>query len=260
MKLLSKSILVAAISFAPIYSIAQEQAEVLNALKMIETTKTENTVYRQNIKAGLEKKGEIIGIKELPSTKLYFVEAEYGSYIVSGDGRFVFDGVLKDVWHRKTLAKLTDLDRIDRVPVTANMQTMIEKLATFTLGDKKRPRSGVIFIDPTSEITITALQSLALKLEHNWLVVLLPNGGTNSLDRGRRLWCADDKDQALLDLVNGTNESFDSLRKDCPQDPLITAQLMISIFNVKSLPHMIREDGLVSEGFPIEFDKWFAQD
>ena len=64
--------------------------------------------FREEVKINLDKKGEVIGIKELPMKKLYFVEAENGSYVVSADGRFVFDGRLVDVWHRTTIRNLAD--------------------------------------------------------------------------------------------------------------------------------------------------------
>lgn len=221
----------------------------------------ETRVYRQEVKELLEKKGGIIGIKELPIRKLYFVEAEQGTYLVSPDARFVIDGSIKDVWHRKTLRTLSDLDGLDRVPVTSNAPNIEDSLATFQLGNKQMARSGVIFVDPTSEYTMTALKKIeSLKDTQNWTVVLMPViGGSQALDRSRKLWCAEDKSAALQDLINGTNTSFDKLRKECKEDRFINAQLITNVFGIESLPHLIREDGLISRGFPLEFDKWYKQ-
>lgn len=244
--------------------IAEESKHsLLDAVAKINDQKqeSESSVYRQEIKEGLEKKGGIIGIKELPIKKLYFVEAEYGSYLVSPDGRFVIDGDIKDVWHRKTLKDLGDLKNLDRVPVTSNAKNLESSLATFQIGEDALPRSGVVFVDPTSEYTTTALKKLkSLEDTQKWVVVLMPVvGGSQALDRSRKLWCAKDKKLALDDLINGTNKSFSDLDSDCKENRLLAAQLVTNVFNIESLPHFIREDGLVSHGFPVKFESWYKQ-
>lgn len=243
-------------------SMAQDSTEILDAISAIEDLEAKKAqTYSQDTKEGLAKKGAIIGIKEVPVGKLYFVEAEQGSYLVSGNGRFVIQGSIKDVWHRKTLAKLTDLENIDKVPVSANAKKIEQLMATYTLGDPSKPRSGVIFVDPSSEITVTALQKLQeYSTEQRWLVVLMPVvGGSNAIDRSRRIWCATDQEAAKLDLINGTSESFTSTDKTCGDEKILAAQFVTNIFSITQMPHVIREDGLVSDGFPVEFEQWYKQ-
>jgi len=243
-------------------AVAKDSSKILDVVTAIkkEQEKTAET-YSQEVKEGLEKKGAIVGIKELPIAKLFFVEAEQGTYLVTADGRFVIEGTIKDVWHRKTLRNLQDLEGIDRVPVSANAKKIEEMMVTYTIGNPETPRSGVIFVDPSSDITVNALQKLQeVSDEQRWLVVIMPVvGGSQALDRSRRIYCATDQAQAKLDLINGTSESFVSTRKDCDADKLLVAQYVTNIFGITEMPHLIREDGLVSKGFPVEFDGWYKQ-
>lgn len=258
-KKLIVSALVASSSFS---ALSQDSSEVLDAVAAIQDQKANETkTYAQETKEGLEKKGEIIGIKKVPVNELFFVQAEHGSYLVSSDGRFVIDGKIKDVWHRKTLATLADLEGIDRVPVSANAKKIEQMMATFTIGKEETPRSGVIFVDPSSEITVTALKKLySLNEDQRWLVVLMPVvGGANALDRSRRLHCAADRELAKLDLINGTSDSFSDIRQDCGDEKLVAAQFVTNLFGIKSLPYVLREDGLSINGFPQEFESWYAQ-
>lgn len=260
--MLKKSLLLASTLMLSSLVIAQDNTELLDAVAAIKDKQAEEPkTYAQQTKEGLEKKGAIIGIKEVPIGKLFFVEAEQGSYLVSADGRFVIDGKIKDVWHRKTLNELADLDGIDRVPVSANAKKIEEMMATYSIGKPELPRSGVIFVDPSSDITITALQKLdSLKDEQRWLVVLMPVvGGSNALDRSRRLYCAKDQELAKMDLINGTSKSFSEINKACGDEKLIASQFVTNLFGITQMPHVLREDGLVSEGFPVEFEQWYAQ-
>ncbi|MFC3034149.1 disulfide isomerase DsbC N-terminal domain-containing protein [Pseudoalteromonas fenneropenaei] len=218
------------------------------------------STYREEVKVNLEKKGDIVGIRELPMKKLFFVEAENGSYVVSADGRFVFDGRLVDVWHRKTIKTLSDATAIQRTPVANIGLKPEEQLATFKVGNETLPRSGVAFVDPTSQYTTRFLKHIEDSEKYNFTIVLAPLvGGNNAVDRARRLWCATDKAAAKQDLINGTSLSFNDIEKVCSEEPIQMAGVLSGVFNIQELPHIIREDGLVSEGLPLDFDKWYEQ-
>ena len=246
--------------FCAFSSVAQEPEPLVDVEKHLDPTPDYQS-YSQQIKEGLEKKGAIVGIRPLPETKLFFVEAEQGTYIVSADGRFVFDGVLKDVWHRKTLAQLSDLDGIDRVPLGANASKMSQLLATYTIGDPETQRAGAIFVDPLAKVTTQALQKIeSIATEQHWLVILMPLvHGAPAVDRAKRIWCAVDQEKAKRDLIDGTTDSITDLRPECDDTRVTASEMVTNIYNIKELPHVIREDGLVSTGFPVEFDKWLQQ-
>jgi thiol:disulfide interchange protein DsbC len=221
----------------------------------------ESDAYRQEIKGNLEAKGQVKGIQEIPVGKLYFVEAEQGSYLVTSDGRFVFEGKLTDVWYRRTIKTLDDARAIERTPVSHIGFEPEEQLAHFIIGDSKKPRLGVAFVDPTTDYTTQFLKKITEKpLEGHWTVILMPLiGGNTAVDRSLRLWCAEDREAAKKDFIEGTNKSFSKLTKGCNDERIIMGMMLTDLFHIKSLPHLIREDGLKSEGYPPEFDKWFSQ-
>ena len=229
--------------------------------KLLESVIPDAKTYREDIKGNLGAKGVVKGIQELPIAKLFFVEAEQGTYIISSDGRFVFEGVLKDVWHRKTIHDLVDAKSVERTPVSNIGFVPEEQLAHFVIGNQKLPRQGVAFVDPTSSHTSVFLKHLVAQEDKvNWTIVLLPLvGGNPAIDRSRRLWCASDLKQAKLDLINGTDKSFSKLKDGCTEEPILMAMMLTDIFRIQSLPHIIREDGLVSNGYPEKFDEWYKQ-
>ena len=243
-------------------AIAQDSSSLLDAVQEIDKIEAKKKkTFSQSVRENLEKKGGIIGIKEVPINTLYFVEAERGTYLVTSDGRFVIDGVIKDVWHRKSITSLADMEDIDRVPLQNNAKKIEEALATFTIGDSSLPRSGVIFVDPSSEYTTQALQTLHdLRKEQKWTVVLMPLvGGKNAVERSRYLFCSKDQAVALNDLINGTQDSYSSQKDECDEQKILAAKYVNHVFGIENLPHLIREDGLVSKGFPVEFDEWYSQ-
>lgn len=226
-----------------------------------ESVAPEAAQYRKEIRESLSGKGKVKGIQQLPIDKLYFVEADQGSYIVSADGRFVFEGKLKDVWHRKTISNLDAARSTERTPLSNIGFKPEEQLATFTIGNPKVKRKGAVFVDPTSPMTITALAEI-MKDESNtnWTVILMPLvGGDQAMDRSRRLWCAIDRKGATKDLINGTATSLQNLKQPCSEEPIVMAMMLADIFRISYLPHFIREDGLRSEGLPENFKAWYSQ-
>ena len=219
------------------------------------------STYRQEIKGQLEAKGQVKGIQEIPISKLFFVEAEQGSYLITSDGRFVFEGKMTDVWYRRTIKTLEDARAVERTPVSNIGFKPEEQLASFKVGDEEKPRLGVAFVDPTADYTLQYLEHISQKdLDGHWTIVLMPLiGGTAAVDRSLRLWCSVDREGAKKDLIAGTSDSFETMREGCNDERIIMGMMLTDVFRIKSLPHLIREDGLISEGYPKDFDKWFSK-
>lgn len=249
-----KKTLVALLTVVTFSANAQDNSKTIG-----QSTAPEAKEYRKQIKEALNGKGQLKGIQELPISKLYFVEAENGNYIVSADGRFVFQGQLKDVWHRRTINSLDAARKSERVPLSNIGFEPEQQLATFTIGNAKK-RTGAIFVDPTSPITMTALKELTTRKNERWTVILMPLvGGDSAMHRARSLWCSADAPAAKADLINGTDKSFSKMKQDCSEEPIVMAMMLTDIFGVTHLPLVVREDGLRSEGFPEQFNSWMNQ-
>lgn len=216
--------------------------------------------FKQDVKEDLAGKGEIIGIQPMPIDKVYFVEASKGTYIVSADGRFVFEGSLRDVWHNKKIDSLADAQSTVRTPLKNMNFDPLNDLPAWQVGNPDIPRQGLVFVDPTSDITQTFLKHVIANSEkYNFTVSLMPLvGGEPAMERAIKLHCAEDRELALIDLANYTKKSFANTRQDCETSTVMFGMIVKDIFRVRSLPHFVREDGLVSHGYPTDLDAWLA--
>lgn len=242
-------------------SASQETVLPDDVISAVQSEAPDAKSFKESIKENLTQKGDIVGIQELPMKKLFFVEATGGTYIVSSDGRFIFQGKLTDVWHRRTVSDLASAIQIQRTPVSNIGFKPEEQLATFQVGNPSLPRQGVAFVDPTSLYTQKFMQHILSDAEkYNWTVILLPLvGGEAAKNRANRLWCAKDREGALLDLANGTNNTTNDLQEDCSNEKVMLASMLTDVFQITNLPHIVREDGLKISGFPVKFDEWLAQ-
>lgn len=216
--------------------------------------------FRQDVKEDLAGKGEIVGIQPMPIDKLYFVEATNGAYLVTADGRFVFEGTLRDVWHNKKINSLVDAQATVRTPLKNMRFDPLNDLPAWQVGNPDIPRQGLVFVDPTSDITQKFLMHVIANPEkYNFVVSLMPLiGGEPAMERAIKLHCAEDRQLALIDLANYTKESFAHTRSDCDTTTVMFGMVVKDIFRVNSLPHFVREDGLVSHGLPTDLDAWLA--
>ncbi|PTC00527.1 hypothetical protein C9975_07025 [Thalassospira xiamenensis] len=236
------------------------EPDIKAATDLIEKDNQSRAQYSEKIKDNLNQMGEVLGIQELPINKMYFVQATKGNYFVTGDGRFVFQGKLQDVWHRKHINHIDDARATIRTPLKNMNFDPAEQLPAWRVGNPDIPRQGLVFVDPTSEITQQFLkQVIAEKEKYHFVVALLPLvGGEAAMDRAKRLYCAKDKELALIDLANYTNESTGDLREGCNADKILFAAAMTQVFRIEALPHFVREDGLTSTGLPNDLDEWLA--
>ncbi|MBT42541.1 MAG: hypothetical protein CMF12_08460 [Idiomarina sp.] len=214
--------------------------------------------FSEQVKSQLNQFGEIKGIQEIPITKLYFVEATEGNYIISGSGRFAIRGTIQDVWHRKTLRSVADVQDTIRMPLSQMNFDFDNDLASIQVGNSDIPRQGIVFVDPTSEYTQEMTQLILDGGDkYNFTFIMLPAiGGEEAAKRSLHILCAPDREAAIQDMANGTSTSFLDTTEGCGDHNLMFTAYMQEIFRIKNLPHIIREDGLVSNGIPVKFDEW----
>lgn len=214
--------------------------------------------FADQTKRDLGKYGAVNSIQELPISRLYFVEAESGSFIISSDGRFAIEGSIKDVWHRKTLKTVDDVRSTLRMPLADMKFDFNKDLASLVLGNPDIPRQGVIFGDPTAKHTRDLVSKInANKEKYNFTFVMMPLiGGEEAVKRSMSILCAPDRELAIEDLANNTDKSFLETNEGCPDQNLMFTVYMQEIFKITNLPHVVREDGFVSKGAPLELDEW----
>lgn len=206
-----------------------------------------------------ESVGEVIGIQRLAVGNMVFVEGDRGNFLISEDGRYIFQGVLHDRWMGQAITDLEGAIRAVRVPLSQYPVDLKNEIASIQLGNAPK-RQGAIFIDPTTEHS----QNLVRRIiespdDYNVDAVLMPAvNGDAAAARSISIYCAVDQHQAILDLAYGTSKSFDKQRPNCPRERVAMSLVLNQVFKIDGLPHIIREDGRSVKGIPVNLKEWLG--
>ena len=208
------------------------------------------TEFQTELKAKLTQQGSVQGMHNLPLRSVQFVYTDDGNgYAVSGNGRFVFIGQVIDLWQQKEIKTLADAMNTKRVPL-AQIGYKKENMAVWNLGNKDIPVQGQIFVSPGCPYCKKLLSFIdENKDDYHFEIILTPNGtGDPELaQETRRLWCAEDQEVAINDLIKGTSLA-DTERKDCDWKKVISAGLFFQAVEGQGVPIMFRADGLRRDG------------
>lgn len=209
-----------------------------------------------DLKKALTARGEVKAIEPLPLNQLMMVETTSGDvYYVSSNGRFVMTGTLIDTWHRKTVDSIDDAKSTHRVPLK-NMGIKEGDLGVFVFGNPKLPKQGTIFVDPLCGYCKQLLSDMALSLgDYHFDIVPVAVLGPSSEQALKRIWCAKDRNQALLDLMYMTSAAVEQ-QQECDLKPLAYNAVAFEMMALGGTPAIVRTDGLVSKGVPKDLNKW----
>lgn len=211
-----------------------------------------------NIKQSISNQGQVAGIQKLPIDNLILVKTDAGkTYFVTANGRFVFQGKLIDTWFRRTVDTLDEARKAHRVPLK-HMGVKDDSLAVLKLGNPDIPRQATIFVDPYCsfcKILLTQINQTPEKYHVD--LVLAPILGKNSKQQSNKLWCAKDKQAALLDLIHRTN-LVTEIDPDCDVTKVGKSLTVMQLLGAHGTPFLVREDGLKFAGLPDDFDKWLG--
>ncbi|MBW8191369.1 hypothetical protein K0504_09995 [Neiella marina] len=199
-----------------------------------------------------------------PTTNgLALVETEDGEvqFVTSNNARFAIQGKVWDSWTKRYINTLDDLLDSLHVPL-AQIGIHVEQMAHLKLGNHSKSRLGVVFIDPLSVSSREFLKRMsATPNKYRFDVVLVPTQRPGSLEEAQRLWCSPDKGAALSDLLNNTkNAPASKDESSCNIQALIKSSIALNMLNIKTVPHIVREDGLMALGVPTNFDQWLVKD
>lgn len=189
----------------------------------------------------------------LPINGLVMASKEGKIRLVSDNGRFVIDGKLYDTWNKEFVETLDQAHRTMSYIDLKKMNLNVDDLAPFTYG--KGPKQVTVFIDPYCQWCKKLIGEMkGLEKEYTFKILPIPVLGDRSNVMVRTEHCAADRNAAYAAATTGMG--YDDLKAD-PTKPcdtealgkrLITAQL----FGIKGVPYMIRDDGLVHQGFTSE--------
>jgi len=201
------------------------------------------------MKKALESDGDVKTIVTLPINSLKLVETKKGKvYFISGNGRFVFKGTLFDIWKRKSIDNASDGEDLKYLKLS-EMGIKDSDMALFKIGNPKLPRQGYLILDPTTKNAKTLLDRIMVDQGSYHLDILLVPIKKGAKETVNRLWCAEDKNAALTDLILQTNTTGKQ-KKECDIRPIYRNMALFSLLDINSVPIIVREDGYKLVGIP----------
>jgi thiol:disulfide interchange protein DsbC len=206
--------------------------------------------------------GHMSGRVPLNSGDLQAIEVAgmSGVYFLTGNGRFVIRGELRDLWTGQTLDTLDEIrSAVQTVNVTA-LAKSIPEFTPFRVGHGSK--TEIVFVDPYCPYCKLLLNDIATRGEDaDYQYVILPVAmlGARSVRVVRNLQCAADRDAALKALLTHSYDRPLAESAKCDIAPLEKRQIFAQLLHIAGVPFMIRHDGIRQDGLPPSLAGWLRQ-
>lgn len=191
---------------------------------------------------------------DLPISGMRAVESDGQILYVSSNGRFVISGQIYDIWQRKPLDTMEQIQAVtSRMDLDA-IGLEPEDLNTFSEGSGEK--EVVVFVDPRCPYCHALIKdSRKYHDDYRFHFVVVPALGDESDRLARLAYCAEDKSKALNAMMDDTLSELpqqDSCDLGRYKETLVLAQLL----EISGVPFVISHDGRISEGVPGDLDAW----
>ena len=210
-----------------------------------------------------EEAAQVEKIVDLGISKLRAVAAKDGTILYIADlGRYVIQGRLLDVWHRKELKTIDEIEasvnRIDLEGIGYDK----DKYARYSIGTGEK--RVVVFVDPRCswchKLIAEVLESDALKSEYRFFFHFIPVLGGESQPLVRKLFCSKATDE---EKVRAAVEGPDAIKAlpalaECNTTNNDHTIYLSKILGVRGVPFVIAPDGRRSEGKPASLTEFLS--
>ena len=188
-------------------------------------------------------------VQPLPIHGMIFAEKQGRVKIASGNGRFIFNGVMHDRWAGRDVLTLDDAIRaFNYIEMKGIGVDLVDALKPYRYGAGKK--DIVIFIDPYCSACSKLLTDMPVDSQkYTFNLIPIAVLGEESKKRVKNLACAKDQDAARLQLLTKQYRDLDEV-ETCSPDLMSYRMFTGQILGIKGIPFMIRNDGLVSRGNP----------
>lgn len=204
---------------------------------------------------------KIDSMKTLPIHGLKMVKAAGQTFFMSDNGRFVITGTLLDVWNKKFI---TDIDQVEQIANRidlAQLKLNIDDLEPVTVGDGKE--RVVVFVDPQCQYCLQVQQQIeTLKKAYTFKLVMLPISGQHSKSLVAKLGClsSDHPQKARNALMTHDYQVLDSLKdRSCNSESQLKARVTAHLFGIDAVPFLIAPDGRTFKGAPKNLQAWLEK-
>lgn len=182
-------------------------------------------------------------------------------YFVSGNGRYVLRGTLRDLWQNgKELVTLEEIrTAVETVDVAALVRA-IDVFEPFRIGGGAKQE--ILFVDPFCPYCRLLLNDIAGRgddREHQYVILPVALLGPNSAKVVRNLQCAADRTAALRALLT---HSFDPPLPEvanCNVGAVQKRAIFARLLQIGGVPFLIRHDGVRQNGLPRNLTVWLRE-
>lgn len=192
----------------------------------------------------------------LPLDGMSLVEAkDKKTYIVSTNGRYQFEGKIRNVYTNKLIETVDDAIA-ERYMTLADMSLSLADIATIAYGNPNLPLQGRLMVDPYCAECKRVLSELEkIKDRVHLEIMITPIAGKESIVTGLNMWCAYEKNynlgrQILGDLMKGPPYQQYPQNPDCKGQRLMLNTMLTRTLDVKGVPAFWRADGFAKAGVP----------
>lgn len=197
----------------------------------------------------------IVHKQVLPIPQLHFIRTKEGiTYLISQDGRYVFQGALFDVWNGEQIESMPELkyfeDRVDFNYIGVDQTKM------FTLDLGQGSKDVFIFADPNCgvchELLKAVMTSKQIQADYRIRTVVAPVLGKKSEGKAEKLalMAKENPEKAIQALIE--NQYDDHSAPATPDPGLQYNTLLTRALNIRAVPYIINSQGLVHKGMPEE--------
>lgn len=193
---------------------------------------------------------KIRGFKDTKGRVLYMLD----------NGRFVFVGDIVDVWAKKKLSTIEEVDNAFNRVDLKSFGFDLTRLNHISWGEGSK--HVVAVIDPTCGWCQRLLQEVRndkqLQKDYTFDFVIVGFLGQKGRDAAKALACSIAPSEAKVNAILGGEASLEHLlkAKQCDDKKLADTQLTVTAMGVQSVPYLVAPDGRFNRGKPRDIKAW----
>ena len=192
----------------------------------------------------------------IPADQVRVVKPSGGAPLVFiiGNGRFAFSGPLIDVWEKK---KLTTLEEIEAAANRIDLQKLgfqADKLNLIRVGEGKKVIT--VFVDPLCGWCHRLLREIqedkTFLKDYRLDLIVAAVMGEQSKKLARLIACADATDKQKYEAMLAGARTIEALKQkpECNGEALARTELTLGAMGISGTPYVIAPDGRTSRGKP----------
>ncbi len=195
----------------------------------------------------------IVSKKKLPLDHLNFIRTQQGrTYLISDDGRYVFQGMLFDVWNGAKIGSINEMQKLSQRIRLDYLGVDTKKMFTLDLGTGSK--EVLIFSDPNCGLCHKLLNKInnsnLIKNHFTVRAVITPLMDKTSMEKSKVLaaMAQKDPDSALNAFINN---SFDN--GGVPDQPVPGIQynlILAQALSIQNFPFIVNSSGRIHIGMP----------